>query len=240
MQYKTAWVLLQKFRETLNLTKDLTPLQGEVHIDGCYVNHYIRPRNFKHKRIDRRAKRHQRKDKACVMVFRQKTANQDNFKGGDKSIVALIKEENSEDVQALTHALVKPNSKICADENPAYDNLIYHYDLWRVNHSQEYCSIDSITNNLAESFFARFRKLQKGIHHKLSNKYMMLYANETAWREDNRRKSEQEKFDDLLLRSLTTKPLKDFIGYWQGNKKGKPKFGLESVVANDTNYLAVA
>lgn len=51
--------------------------------------------------------------------------------------MALVKEENTEDVLALTHRLVTPKSMIYADENPAYDNLAFHYDLWRVNHSLE-------------------------------------------------------------------------------------------------------
>nr|WP_279572806.1 IS1595 family transposase [Volucribacter amazonae] len=181
VQYKTAWVLLHKFRESLEKTKDLTPLNGEVHIDGAYINYYIRPKNFRHKRIDRRKKRYQRTDKSCVLVFRQRAANQAIIKGADRSIVALVKEENTQDILNLTQRLVKPNSKIYADENPAYDDLAFHYDLWRVNHSQAYCSIDGITNNLAESFFARLWRAITGIYHKMSNKYLMLYANEIAW-----------------------------------------------------------
>ena len=154
IQHKHAWALLHKLREAIEKTQDFTPLTGIVHIDGCYVNHYIRPKNFKHRRIDRRKKRYQRKDKACVMVFRQQAANQEIIKGADRTLVALVKEENADDTFALTHRLVAPKSTICADENPAYDGLAFHYDLWRVNHSQEYRSVDGITNNLAESFFA--------------------------------------------------------------------------------------
>lgn len=85
VQYKTSWVLLHKLREAIEKTQDFTPLTGIVHIDGCYVNHYIRPKNFKHRRIDRRKKRYQRKDKACVMVFRQQAANQEIIKGADRT-----------------------------------------------------------------------------------------------------------------------------------------------------------
>ena len=56
VQYKTSWALLHKFREAVEKTQDFTPLTGIVHIDGCYVNNYLRPRNFKHRRIDRRKK----------------------------------------------------------------------------------------------------------------------------------------------------------------------------------------
>lgn len=241
VQYKTSWTLLHKFREAIEKTQNLAPLKGVVHIDGCYVNNYIRPRNFKVQRIDRRKKCYQRKDKACVLVFRQQAANQEQIKGADRSIVALVKEENAEDVLALTRRLVTPNSTLYTDENSAYDSLAFHYDLWRVNHSNEYCSIDGITNNLAESFFARFRRMLMGVYHKMGNNYMMHYANEVAWREDLRYRTDKEKFENLLNRCLKAKPSKDLTGYWQGNKKPKAKFGLESLHAsNDFHYSLVA
>lgn len=241
VQYKTAWVLLHKFRESMDKAKDLTPLKGEVHIDGAYTNYYIRPKNFRHKRIDRRKKRNQRPDKSCVLVFRQHAANQAVMKGADRTIVALVKEENTDDILQLTQRLVKPYSRIHADENPAYDSLTFHYDLWRVNHSQEYCSIDGITNNLAESFFARLRRAITGVYHKMTNKYLMYYANEMAWREDNRRKSVKKKFEQLLHCCLNTLPSHDFVGYWQGNKKAEAVFGLASLTAsNDPHHLIAA
>ena len=243
VQYKTSWALLHKFREAIEKTQDYTPLTGIIHIDGCYVNNYLRPKNFKHKRIDRRKRCHQRKDKSCVMVFRQQAANQEIIKGADRTLVALVKEENADDMLALTHRLVAPKSTICADENPAYDGLAFHYDLCRVNHSQEYCSIDGTTNNLAESFFARFRRMIMGVYHKMGNNYMMHYANETAWREDFRYQSDKDKFDNVLKRCLKARPSRDLTGYWQGNKKPAAKFGLESLcleASNDNQYLAVA
>ena len=149
----------------------------------------------------------------------------------------------ADDMLALTHRLVAPKSTICADENPAYDGLAFHYDLCRVNHSQEYCSIDGTTNNLAESFFARFRRMIMGVYHKMGNNYMMHYANETAWREDFRYQSDKDKFDNVLKRCLKARPSRDLTGYWQGNKKPTAKFGLESLcleASNDNQYLAVA
>ncbi|MFX0788867.1 hypothetical protein ABEL50_10055 [Escherichia coli] len=79
----------------------------------------------------------------------------------------------------------------------------------------------------------------------ISNKdkfrYLMFYANEIAWREDNRRKSVKEKFEQLLRCCLNTLPSRDFIGYWQGNKKAEALFGLASLtVSNDSHYLNAA
>lgn len=62
----------------------------------------------------------------------------------------------------------------------------------RVNHAKYYTAPDSSNTNQAESFFARFRRMQYGQTHRMSNLYMDRYANEAAYREDTRRISNGE------------------------------------------------
>nr|WP_256821917.1 transposase [Rodentibacter trehalosifermentans] len=73
------------------------------------------------------------------------------------------------------------------------------------------------------------RRVITGIYHKMKNKYLMFYANETAWREDNRRKSVKEKFEHLLRCTFNTLPSRHFTGYWQGNKIPEARFGIDSL-----------
>lgn len=47
LQYRTAFVLLHKLRETLWKTQSMGLLRGEVEIDGGYMHTYIRPKNKK-------------------------------------------------------------------------------------------------------------------------------------------------------------------------------------------------
>ena len=54
VQYKTAFVLAHKIRESLMEHRDETALAGEIHMDGAYVNGHIRPQNKKADRVDRR------------------------------------------------------------------------------------------------------------------------------------------------------------------------------------------
>ena len=44
IQYKTAWVLLHKIRESLLEYQNMQPFQGVVEMDGMYVNGYVRPK----------------------------------------------------------------------------------------------------------------------------------------------------------------------------------------------------
>ena len=54
VQYKTAFVLTHKIRESLMAQRDTSQQSGEIHMDGAYVNGHVRPTNKKEDRIDRR------------------------------------------------------------------------------------------------------------------------------------------------------------------------------------------
>jgi transposase-like protein len=220
VQYKTAFVLEHKIRESLIEQRDTAALTGEIHMDGAYVNGYIRPKNKKEDRIDRRLAEHQRPDKRCVFVMRQRGDSDENaIKGANKTLTFVIKSENQADVNKLAADFVKKGSMICADESNAYDALHAKFDTRRVNHALEYRSDVGITNNLAESYFSRFRRMQYGQTHKFGNLYLANYANEAAYREDTRRLPNGEIFMDILKKCAQTRAHHDWCGYWQGNKR---------------------
>ncbi len=219
IQYKSAYVLLHKIRESLMEHRDETPLSGEIHVDGAYVNGYVRPKNKKSERIDRRLAENQRPDKRCVLVMRQK-ATDAGAEGAAKTLTFVLKKENQADVSKLAGAFVTAGSTICADESNAYDPLHAKFATRRVNHQQEYRADDGTTNNLAESYFSRFRRMQYGQVHKFGNQYLDNYANEAAFREDTRRLSNGAIFAEVTKRCAKTRTSRDWCGYWQGNKRG--------------------
>ncbi|UIY32130.1 transposase (plasmid) [Neorhizobium galegae] len=65
VQYKTAYVLLQKLREAVGLRRDAIKLHGVVQIDGKYVGGVLRKANKKEDRKDGR-KRRTKMATACV------------------------------------------------------------------------------------------------------------------------------------------------------------------------------
>lgn len=217
VQYKTAFVLAHKIRESLMEQRELEKLDGEIHMDGAYVNGHIRPKNKKADRIDRRLAVNQKPNKRCVFVMRQKC--QELAAGANKTITFVLKSENQSDVSKLADAHVTKSSTICADENNAYDPLHAKFDTHRVNHSVEYRADDGTTNNLAESYFSRFRRMQYGQVHKFRNLYLANYANEAAYREDTRRWSNGAIFSDIAKKCAHTRTHNDWCGYWQGNKR---------------------
>lgn len=230
IQYKSAFVLLHKIKEALKVhkQKEQVQLNGIIHMDATYVHSSIKPKNKKADRVDRRLKENENPNKRAILVMRDsfiknkaQDAKNTNQVGARNTIAFIAKSENSKVVNELANKHIAQGSTIHTDESPAYDNLIYFHDLKRVNHQKEYRSDDGVTNNLAESYFSRFKRMYYGQVHKMCNDYLYEYANEIAYREDTRRLSNGEIFNDVVRKCLQSPTSDDWRGYWQGNHKGK-------------------
>ena len=224
VQYKTAFTLAHKIRESLIVQHELFPLSGEIHIDGTYIHSAPRPKNRKEERVDIRLKTHTNPNKRAVLVMcerysEQETAANPQLVGAKKTITFPIISENTETVKKLATVYIEPNSRIHTDENAAYDELMVNYDLQRVNHQHEYCRDEGITNNLAESYFACFKRMYYGQVHKMSNVYLDNYANEVIYREDTRKLDNLTIFNDVTSKCLSTSLDNAWKGYWQGNHR---------------------
>ncbi|MFV0563208.1 IS1595 family transposase [Malaciobacter mytili] len=224
VQYKTAWVLSHKIRESLMDYNEDEKFEGTCEMDGVYVGHYIRPKNQIDKRVDRR-KVH-KPNKRVVISLRQRAEISDGTVGAIKTKTFILKSENSNEIKEIAHKYIKVGSSIHADESNAYDDLTAHYDMNRVNHQIEYSGVYGEKNNQSESYNARFRRMQYGQCHKIGNLYLSNYANEIAYREDTRRKSNKEIFDDILKKCLSSLVSNEFCGYWQGNKRVSERLGV--------------
>ena len=246
INYKTAFVLCHKLREALFKTRDLRPMQGEIHEDGAWINFTLRKPNYRknnHKQRQQADGKERkfpkfRPTKRCIISLNQRSANDEQMWGSNRTIVAMDYTENADTVFALNQRFVKAGSDIMCDENPAYNNLNFHYNRWSVNHQEAY-SAKGVNNNLAESFNARMRDLMRGTHHKTDNKYALHYANQAAFMSDNRRKSNGELFSDVLQRCLWVLPLKEWVGYWQGNHREGELIGMKAFAPEEIsqNYF---
>ena len=244
INYKTAFVLCHKLREALFKTRDLRPMQGEIHEDGAWINFTLRKPNYRKNNYKQSQHEKERKfpkfrpTKRCIISLNQRSANDEQIWGSNRTIVAMDYTESANTVFVLNQRFVTAGSDIMCDENPAYNNLDFHYTRWSVNH-QEAFSAKGINNNLAESFNARFRDLHRGVHHKTDNKYTLHYANQAAFMSDNRRKSNGELFSDVLQRCLWVLPLKEWVGYWQGNHRQGELIGMKAFAPEEIsqNYF---
>ena len=223
VQYKTAWVLYHKIRESLYLNQDETKLSGVCEIDGVYVGNYIKPANNIEDRVYRR--KAFKPNKRTVISIRQRAEVGDEVVGSIRTKTFITKSENTEDIKEVIYNSVELGSTIHADEHNGYDHFHAHFDMKRVNHSIEYKSKDGACNNQSESYNSRFRRMQYGQCHQISNLYLSNYANEIAYREDTRRMSNGAIFNDIFSKCLSTPVSNEFCGYWQGNKRVTERLG---------------
>lgn len=214
VQYKTAFTLYHKLRSALLKTRyDKPAMSGEIQADGAYINPYKRPAN---KAEDRpHGDRQSSMPEICILALRQIDPE---GTGANRTLTYIISTENAEDIRHHVEDNVQRGSTIVSDQHEAYSDLEVNFERVVVNHSICYCGPNGENTNQAESFFARFRRMFKGQIHKASVKYLALYANEVAYREDTRRWPNGEIAGDMMRRMLTLEDDSPFRGYWSGTK----------------------
>ena len=101
-----------------------------------------------------------------------------------------------------------------ADEAGSWEELHKRYEVKRINHQEAY-SLDGACTNWAEEFFSRMRRAEIGHHHHIAGAYLLRYAQEASWREDNRRVSNGEQVSRVAGLAMAAKAVSGFHGYWQ-------------------------
>jgi transposase-like protein len=207
-QYKTAFVLAHKIREALASEVPGATVEGEVEVDGAYFGGHIRPENRKEDRKDRRLSRYQTGKRRVVIAIRQR--------GG--RTLTFVRESEADGVE-IVKAVAKADATVYADEARHWDELELAFERTeRINHSVAYSEGEGLHTNNVESFFSRLRRMVQGQHHHVSPRYLYLYANEAAWKEDHRRESNGTLANRLLGLALVHPVSRNWAGYWQRQK----------------------
>ncbi|MBB5724071.1 transposase-like protein [Loktanella ponticola] len=203
VDYKTAFVLLHKVRESIEIARNNGALSGNVEVDGAYFGGYVKPANEKKDRKDRRKKVHQSGKRQSVIVMRER---------GGRTLTYVTRTE-AEGV-ALVAANVEHGATVHADEASHWDKLAAYFPIKRINHQIAY-SKDGACTNQAESFFSRLRRAEVGTHHHIAGKYLGAYAAEMAWREDTNRQANGHQFA-MAMGAVAVAPVsRQWAGYWQ-------------------------
>lgn len=206
VSYKCAFVLCHKLREAMASEMKGRTMGGEgieAEIDGAYFGGYVKPANKREDRKDRRFKQNQSGKRRCVVVVRER----------EGSTTPMVFKTEAEATSWIARR-VDPATVIHADEAPSWNNLHAKFEVRRINHDLAYSSHDACTNQ-AESFFSRLRRAEQGHHHWISGPYLLCYAQEASWREDNRRQSNGWQVNRVARNALGSKASVDFTGYWQ-------------------------
>jgi transposase-like protein len=206
VSYKAAWVLLHKLREAMaeEMRGRVVGGEGKVaEVDGGYFGGYVKPANLRENRRDRRLARNQTGKRKVVIIVRERSGN---------SVPAVFRSEAQ--AMSFIRARVAKGTVVNADEATSWDGLGGRFEMKRINHEEAY-SYDGACTNWAEEFFSRIRRGEIGHNHHIAGPYLLRYAQEASWREDNRRMSNGDQVTRLAGFAMKRKPSPDFCGYWQ-------------------------
>ena len=212
VSYKCAFVLLHKLREAMAAELKGRVIGGEgkvAEVDSGYFGGYVKPANLKNHRVDRRFSEHQSHKRKAVVVIRERNGN---------TLPAVFKSEKR--ALDFIRRRIAPGTIVNADESANWNELHSRFEMKRINHEDAY-SLDGACTNWAEEFFSRMRRAEIGHHHHIAGAYLLRYAQEASWREDNRRSSNGEQVNRVAGLALASKPSVDFSGYWQRHVSGE-------------------
>ena len=127
--------------------------------------------------------------------------------------VPLVFHSDSQ-ASAFICSRIAKGTVVHADEAGSWDNLHERFEVKRINHQEAY-SLDGACTNWAEEYFSRLRRAEVGIHHHIAGAYLLRYAQESSWREDNRRVSNGDQVNRIAGLAMKRGKSVDFTGYWQ-------------------------
>jgi transposase-like protein len=206
LAYKSAFVLCHKMREAMAEEmkgRVIGDDHNEASVDGAYFGGHIRPANLREHRVDRRLWKNQNGKRKVVVVIREH---------GGETLPGVFASEGA--AMSWIKSRVVKGTKLNADEAPSWNGLHERFDVARINHQEAY-SLDGACTNWAESYFARLRRGEAGHSHHIAGPYLLRFAQEAAWREDNRRVSNGDQVRRVAGHALHRGKSVDFSGYWQ-------------------------
>jgi ISXO2-like transposase domain len=163
----------------------------------------VKPANRKEDRLDRRFARNQNGKRKVVVIVRER---------GGNSVPAVFNSESQ--AASFIRGRIAKGTVVHADEAASWDNLHERFAVKRINHQEAY-SLDGACTNMAEEYFSRLRRAEIGIYHHIAGAYLLRYAQESSWREDNRRVSNGDQVNRIAALALKRGKSVDFTGCWQ-------------------------
>jgi transposase-like protein len=116
-----------------------------------------------------------------------------------KVITKIVPDTKAESLVTAVNENVHETAIMVSDENVAYKGLGKKFAHSSVNHSKdEYVRGFAHTNSI-EGFWNLLKKQINGIHHSVSPKHLDRYCTEAAYRYNNRKTEQDERFANALI-----------------------------------------
>ena len=203
-----------KAREALAATEPDYPLDGIVEIDGAWVGGHVRPNNRVVDRADRRAVENRAPaGRQVITTLRQRPFGALR----DRVFSTVTPGEVHRYAEDIVERKVTRRAVMVSDEHGAYAGLNrLNRAVVQVRHAEALAFGPGINTNGVESHYARVRRSELGIHHRIVGKYLELYASTLAWHENTRRQRFSFKLRETVQAAMDHPTSRKFCGYWQG------------------------
>jgi transposase-like protein len=182
---KTAWFMLHRIREAMR-TGTFRRLGGTVESDETFVGGEAK--NM-HKSVrERKIRGRGAVGKRIVHGLLER--------GGDVRVNVIPSTEASE-IHPIVRNNVEAGANLYTDAALSYDALGAHYIHEAINHAEEYVRGIVHTNGM-ENFWSLFKRMIRGTYVQIAPFHLQRYADEEAFRFNNRKTDDQARFDAVM------------------------------------------
>jgi len=184
---KSAWHLNHRIRQMLsNNAPEL--LEGVCEVDETYIGG-----KESNKHAHKRTVKGGASGKAMVFGAIERQG---------KVRTKVIAQTNIDNITESIKEFIAPESTMVSDEHHAYNRVKDLYNHKKVNHrTKEYVRKEETilvhTNNI-EGYWNILKKQINGIHHFVSPKHLQRYCDESAFRFNNRKEAQDDRFATAL------------------------------------------
>ena len=206
VSYKCAFVLLHKLREAMAEEMKGRVVGGEgkvAEVDGGYFGGYVKPANHRENRRDRRLCRNQNGKRKVVVIVRER---------GGNSRPGRVQERSAGD--RVSSAAASPRAPSSTPTKPVMGRPA------RALRNEAHQPSRGLQprrclHELGGGVFLPPAPRRDRHHHHIAGPYLLRYAQEASWREDNRRVSNGDQVNRVAALALKRGKSVDFTGYWQ-------------------------
>lgn len=187
---KTAWFMLHRIREALRNKKGLL-VGNEVEADETYVGGKEENKHLDKRSVDENGKYVD--NKAPVMGV---------IEPGGEVRTKVVNAATKRNATDFILSNVKKGGTLVTDAHPSYFHVGRKFDHVIVNHSNGIYKFEGHTTNHMENYWSVLKRGIYGIYHQVSPKHLQRYCDEFAYRFNNRKMKDSDRFE-LILGNLT-------------------------------------